>query len=124
MNVFPLKIHGHDSHDRSYMPIVELILSLCESIRGQNLNYRWDTSDPTLYGRNYFDRASSPEVEDEDIEERALILSEVIALKKAAVDYAHPEVGVSSSDPSVHGCNYFNRFSASEVEDEDEDIEE
>ena len=56
--------------------------------------------------------------------QRALILSDVIALRKAAVGYAHPEVGVSCSDPSVHGCNYFNRFSASEVEDEDEDIEE
>ena len=51
--------------------------------------------------------------------QRALILSDVIALRKAAVGYAHPEVGVSSSDPSVHGCNYFNRFSAPEVEDED-----
>ena len=82
------------------------------------------TLDPTIYGCNYFNRASAIEVEDEDVQEHALILSDVLALRKAAVGYAHPEVGVSSSDPSVHGCNYFNRFSASEVEDEDEDIEE
>jgi len=77
------------------------------------------TSDPSVYGRNYFNRVSAPEVEDEDIEERAFILAEAIALKKAAVDYAHPEFEVSGSDPSVYGRNYFNRFSAPEFEVED-----
>merc|ERR1712194_489829 len=77
------------------------------------------TSDPSVYGRNYFNRVSAPEVEDEDIEERAFILAEAIALKKAAVDYAHPEVGVMPSDPSVYGRNYFDRFSAPEFEVED-----
>ena len=51
--------------------------------------------------------------------QRALILSDVIALRKAAVGYAHPEVGVSSSDPSMHGYNDFNHLFAPEVEDED-----
>jgi len=77
------------------------------------------TSDPSVYGRNYFNRVSAPEVEDEDIEERAFILAEAIALKKAAVDYAHPEFEVSTSDPSVYGRNYFNRLSAPEFEVED-----
>jgi len=77
------------------------------------------TSDPSVYGRNYFNRVSAPEVEDEDIEERAFILAEAIALKKAAVDYAHPEFEVSTSDPSVYGRNYFSRFSTPEVEVED-----
>jgi len=77
------------------------------------------TSDPSVYGRNYFNRVSAPEVEDEDIEERAFILAEAIALKKAAVDYAHPEFEVSGSDPSVYGRNHFNRFSAPEFEVED-----
>merc|ERR1712238_400789 len=77
------------------------------------------TSDPSVYGCNYFNRVSAPEVEDEDIEERAFILAEAIALKKAAVDYAHPEFEVSTSDPSVYGRNYFNRLSAPEFEDED-----
>merc|ERR1711957_754240 len=76
------------------------------------------TSDPSVYGCNYFNRVSAPEVEDEDIEERAFILAEAIALKKAAVDYAHPEVGVMTSDPSVYGRNYFDRVSVPEVEDE------
>ena len=30
------------------------------------------------------------------------------ALKKSAVDYAHPEVRVTSSGPTLYGCNYFN----------------
>ena len=58
-------------------------------------------------------------VEDEDIQERAKILAEAIALKKAAVDYAYPEVKVSTSDPSVYGRNYFSQFSAPKVEVED-----
>ena len=66
------------------------------------------TSDPTVYGRNYFDRVSAPEVKDEDIEERVPILADAITLKKAAVDYSHPEVEVTTSDPSVYGHNYFN----------------
>merc|ERR1712238_573293 len=78
------------------------------------------TSDPSVYGRNYFDRVSVPEVEDENIEDCAFILAEAIALKKAAVDYAHPEFGVITSDQSVYGRNYFDRVSAPEVEDMEE----
>merc|ERR1712238_468419 len=77
------------------------------------------TLDSRVYGRNYFNRVSAPELEDEDIEEQAQVLADVRALKKAAVDYAHPEAGVMTSDPSVYGCNYFNRVSVPEVEDED-----
>merc|ERR1712019_125409 len=73
-------------------------------------------SDPSVYGRNYFNRVSAPEVEDADIEERAKILAEAVALKKAAVDYAHPEIKVRTSDPSSYGRNYFSRFSAPEVD--------
>merc|ERR1740139_2165538 len=77
------------------------------------------TSDPSVYGRNYFNRLSAPEVEVDDIEEQSKVLADVRALKKAAVDYAHPEVGVMTSDPSVYGRNYFDRFSAPEFEVED-----
>ena len=38
----------------------------------------------------------------------AQVLADVRALKKSAVDYAHPEVRVTSSDPTLYGCNYFN----------------
>merc|ERR1712238_204237 len=78
------------------------------------------TSDPSVYSRNYFNRVSAPEVEDEDIDERNFVLAEAIALKKAAADYAHPEFEVISSDPSVYGRNYFSCFSAPEVEDIEE----
>jgi hypothetical protein len=79
------------------------------------------TSDPTACGRNYFDRASAPETDDVDeANERAAILADALALKKSAVDYLHPEVGVVTSDGTACGRNYFNRYSAPEVEDIDE----
>ena len=59
------------------------------------------SSDPSVHGCNYFNRSSVPEVEDEDIEEQAQILANVRALKMSAVDYAHPEVRVTSSDPTL-----------------------
>merc|ERR1739838_91288 len=79
---------------------------------------------PSVFGRNYFSRSSAPEQEDdEDAEECAASLADAIALKKLAVDYAHPEDPVLISDSSVFGRNYFSRSSAPEQED-DEDAEE
>eukprot|EP00581_Thalassiosira_minuscula_P031171 CAMPEP_0183784854 /NCGR_PEP_ID=MMETSP0739-20130205/66203_1 /TAXON_ID=385413 /ORGANISM="Thalassiosira miniscula, Strain CCMP1093" /LENGTH=540 /DNA_ID=CAMNT_0026028843 /DNA_START=35 /DNA_END=1658 /DNA_ORIENTATION=- len=81
-------------------------------------------TDGAAFGRNYFNRASAPETEDTDeAEERALVLAEAAALKKSAVDYMHPEVGVTTTDATVFGRNYFNRPSAPDMED-DEDAEE
>jgi xylose isomerase len=75
-------------------------------------------SDGTVFGRNYFDRPSATEVEECEIaNERARILAEAKSLKKQAVDYAHPEIGVESSDGASFGRNYFNRPSAPETED-------
>jgi len=50
------------------------------------------------------------------LDEIAQILSDAAALKKLAVDYAHPEIAVSTTDPSVCARNYFSRFSALEEE--------
>jgi len=33
-------------------------------------------------------------------------------MKKLAVDYMHPEVGVRTSDPTAYGRNFYNRPSA------------
>lgn len=78
-------------------------------------------TDPALFGRNYFDRPSAPEIElEEEAEECARVLSEAAAFKKLAVAYAHPEVGVKTTDPTVYGRNYFNRPSAPEVESHEE----
>ena len=55
--------------------------------------------------------------------ERAEILAEAAALKKSAVDYMHPEVGVSTTDATLFGRNYFNLPSAPET-DEDDDADE
>jgi len=75
-------------------------------------------TDATVFGRNYFNRYSAPETEeDEFADERAEIMEEAAALKKSAVDYMHPEVGVTATDATLFGRNYFNRYSAPETED-------
>jgi len=72
------------------------------------------TSDGTATARCYFDRASAPEQESyEEAEERAAILADALALKKLAVDYMHPELGVVASDGTATARCYFDRFSAS-----------
>jgi hypothetical protein len=74
--------------------------------------------DSCLYGRNYFNRPSAIETEeDEFADERAEILEEMTQMKKLAVEYMHPEVGVKTSDATVFGRNYFNRPSAHDTED-------
>merc|ERR1711935_1133026 len=71
-------------------------------------------------GRNYFSRPSAPQVEsNEDADERALVLAEAMALKKSAVDYTSPEVGVTSVAGACFGRNYFDRYSAPETEEDD-----
>jgi len=71
-------------------------------------------------GRNYFNRPSAPEVEStKEAAERALVLAEAAALKKSAVDYMCPEIGVTSAAGAVSGRNYFNRYSAPETEEDD-----
>jgi len=77
-------------------------------------------SDATLFGRNYFNRLSAPDMEDaEDADERVLVLAEAAALKKSAVDYMHPEVGITFTDGAAFGRNYFNRVSAPDIEQDE-----
>ncbi|CAJ1964514.1 unnamed protein product [Cylindrotheca closterium] len=78
------------------------------------------TTDAFARGRNYFTRPSAPEQEqEEDMEERDLILQEMALLKQLAVDYLHPELPVVTSDPTACGRNYFTRASAEEYEEEE-----
>merc|ERR1711981_7293 len=64
----------------------------------------------TAFGRNYFSRSSAVEEEDkEEAEERVQVLADAVALKKLAVDYAHPEFGVTTIDSTAFGRNYFSR---------------
>merc|ERR1711935_189669 len=46
--------------------------------------------------------------------------AEAVALKKLAVDYMHPEVGVTAMDATLFGRNYFSRPSAPESESTEE----
>jgi hypothetical protein len=78
-------------------------------------------TDGTVFGRNYFNRYAAPETEeDEFADEHAEILADALALKKAAADYMHPEVGVTSIDGAYFGRNCCNRYSAPKVEDVEE----
>jgi adenosyl cobinamide kinase/adenosyl cobinamide phosphate guanylyltransferase len=82
------------------------------------------TTDSTAYARNYFDRASAVEQESyEEAEERANVLADAANLKRLAVHYMHPEIGVKSTDSTVYGRNYFSRFSADEVDSVEESEE-
>merc|ERR1712003_425453 len=76
--------------------------------------------DPTAFGKNFFTADSDSEV---DEKERELILGEATMLKELATNYKHPEFKVDSSDATLFGRNYFNRFDGSEVVEE-EDAEE
>jgi hypothetical protein len=71
--------------------------------------------DPCICGRNYFDRATSPQ---QDVEPEKLnrIMEDMQALKKFAMDYLHPELPISTTDPCACGRNYFDRYSAADME--------
>jgi len=74
-------------------------------------------TDPSATARCYFDRPSAPEVECvEDAEIRAQVLADMVMMKKAAVDYMHPEIPVVITDPFATARCYFERHSAPEVE--------
>eukprot|EP00526_Cylindrotheca_closterium_P007270 CAMPEP_0113615026 /NCGR_PEP_ID=MMETSP0017_2-20120614/7482_1 /TAXON_ID=2856 /ORGANISM="Cylindrotheca closterium" /LENGTH=695 /DNA_ID=CAMNT_0000524237 /DNA_START=86 /DNA_END=2170 /DNA_ORIENTATION=- /assembly_acc=CAM_ASM_000147 len=76
------------------------------------------TSDAFACGRNYFTRPSAPE-QDQEMEERDMILQEMAQFKQLAVDYLHPELPVVTTDPTACGRNYFSRASAEEYEEEE-----
>eukprot|EP00554_Chaetoceros_debilis_P015276 CAMPEP_0194124702 /NCGR_PEP_ID=MMETSP0150-20130528/59079_1 /TAXON_ID=122233 /ORGANISM="Chaetoceros debilis, Strain MM31A-1" /LENGTH=247 /DNA_ID=CAMNT_0038818481 /DNA_START=119 /DNA_END=863 /DNA_ORIENTATION=- len=65
------------------------------------------TSDATASARCYFDRVSAPEQESvEEGEYCSLVLVDAAALKKLAVDYLHPELGVVTSDATASARCY------------------
>ncbi|GKY92042.1 hypothetical protein MPSEU_000175800 [Mayamaea pseudoterrestris] len=75
------------------------------------------TLDPFACGRNYFSRASAPEFDAENEEERTRIMQDMKSLKQLAKDYMHPELPVKTLDPFACGRNYFSRASAIEQDD-------
>ncbi len=79
------------------------------------------TTGTAVTARCYFDRASAPEQESlEEIGYRQQVLADAAVLKKLAVDYAHPEIGVITFDPTAMARCYFDHASAPEQEDEEE----
>jgi hypothetical protein len=73
--------------------------------------------DPEVAGRNYFDRASAVVAdgadEDASAEGREQVLADALALKKLAVDFMHPEMGMANRSVAA-GRSYFDRPSAHE----------
>jgi len=96
------------------------ILAEVASLKATALGYSQpnkaiDHVDPTLFGRNYVTAISADTASSADFyEERAQVLSEANALKKAAVDYAHPEVGVAPSEPTAFARNFFHTTAVSD----------
>ena len=122
------RMHGSpDTEEDEYAD--ERAKILAESLALKNYAKAWRhpelgvlDSDPTSFGRNYFNRASAPDTEDmEGAAECARVLADAKALKSNAVDFMHPEVGVTTTDGTACGRNYFDRASAPDVEEiEDE----
>jgi len=98
-------------------------------------------TEPNMFGRNYFGRASAPTECDDDEnflttlsrvregfvvkdmeDERKSILADAKNLKKLAIDYLHPELPVVVTEPSLFGRNYFGRASAPAEYDDDENF--
>merc|ERR1740117_1283029 len=98
-----------------------------------------DVVDATVFGRNYFGRASAPNEYDnaddfmttlsrvrdgldvQDMEdERNAIMEELKQLKTTADWYFHPEMPIVC-DATACGRNYFTRPSAPEYDDDEED---
>jgi hypothetical protein len=80
-------------------------------------------SDGFASGRNYFSRPSAPELQDdEEAEERNLILKDLRMLKMTAEWYLQPEKTVVT-DACANGRNYFTRASALAHEADETDAE-
>jgi hypothetical protein len=75
-----------------------------------------DTTDPTVFGRNYFLRASASDQESkEEVDIGKQILEDANAFHQLAVEYLHPELPVVIYATAA-GRNYFSRGSAPEYE--------
>jgi hypothetical protein len=78
----------------------------------------------TASARCFFDRPSAPVcMSQEQVEEERMIMEDLKALKKLAVDFRHPELPVVTTDPTACGRNYFVRASAPEQESLEESEE-
>lgn len=69
--------------------------------------------DGTASARCYYDRPSAPErLSSDEAEELTRVMEDIVSLKKMAIAYMHPEIGVVTEDPAAFGRNYFSRKAA------------
>ena len=79
------------------------------------------TTDYMATGRNYFDRPSAPAQETkQEMEEHDAVSKDLTLLKLFATMYMHPELPVTTTDPTACARCYFGRPSAPEQETRDE----
>ena len=79
------------------------------------------TTDYMATGHNYFDRPSAlVQATREEMEERDAVLKDSTLLKQFAKMYLHPELPVTTTDPTACARCYFGRPSAPEQETRDE----
>jgi len=82
---------------------------LCPEVSVENVH-------PFASGRNYFGNLSSfPTETEEESNERLQILAESVMLKQAAVDYLHPEIILTTTDPTLYGRNFFDNYPLEET---------
>jgi len=95
------------------------VMADCARLKGLAVDFmhpeRELSVDPSVFGRNYYGRASADEQVDSDDIERELVLQDSAALYRKAVDYMHPEASLQV-DPAVFGRNYYGRASAEDKE--------
>lgn len=108
---------AEDQEDDVYSDEREIILAEMEELKQAAVDFmhpeRSVSIDPILCCRNYFGRASAEEQEStEQADERVRVLAEAKTLKKLAVDFAHPEHPLETTDPTACARSYFSRPSA------------
>ena len=121
-------VYGRNFYDRASAPVVESLQDSAERARVMEEMQKLKqlatdylhpelsvfTTDDTACGRLYFNRPSAAEMEED--EERDLVMEDLKALKKLAVDYLHPENSVVTTDDTACARNYFGRPSAEDTE--------
>jgi len=122
--VFGRNFYGRPSADDqdSEQDERDLIMQELSTLKENAVMYRHPEMplgdvDPSVFGRNYFNRASAIDKETFGAaEERARIIAEAAELKKMATVYLHPEVPVETV-PTTFGRNYYSRPSAEDSSD-------
>lgn len=117
-NFFTVELDSEDEEERAHV-LAEASMLKQNATDYHHPEVKIDTSDASLFGRNYFYRYSAPEsISKEEAEERADILADTAALKKEVKYYSCPEAPVDV-DPTAYGRSFFAAEPDSDVDEEE-----